>query len=199
MQLRTKARPLIRERVRGLPRPVIILTCALVFVSCTDSGDANSSTSISQPSVTTTTTVPVAGEAAVEEYVQCLADEGVDIDSIPLDINGRPMLDAVNSQLDYSDAETVQALSECGGILTEGALDLGFDDDYRVEVVEQLAAFSRCVRARGAEDFPDPVPGFIGIGAPYPPSDIPYDDPELETAVAACNETVFGDFPGSGG
>jgi len=79
------------------------------------------------------------------------------------------------------------------GIKSDGALDLGYDADYRDAVVGQLAAFSRCLRARGVEDFPDPIPGFIGIGSPYPGAEIPYNDPDLPDAVIRCEGTVFGD------
>lgn len=167
----------------------------LVAFGCTA---APGITSESTVLVVTTTTTTIAGDAAATGYVACLRAEGVEVDDIPIDANGRPMLDAVNEQLDYTDPATVEAVSTCAGILSEGALDLGFDEDFRKEVVEQLAAFSRCVRARGVDAFPDPVPGFIGIGSPYPVAEIPYDDPDLPAAVDACEKTVFGDFPGAG-
>ena len=174
------------------------LLAALVAVStafgCTAAPEGTSQSTVL---TVTTTTTTIAGDAAATQYVACLRAEGVEIDDIPIDAHGRPMLDAINNQLDYTDPATVEAVSACAGILSEGALDLGFDEDFREEVVKQLAAFSRCVRARGVDAFPDPVPGFIGIGSPYPVAEIPYDDPDLPAAVEACEKTVFGDFPGA--
>jgi hypothetical protein len=42
------------------------------------------------------------------------------------------------------------------------------------------------------------VPGFIGIGSPYPVAEIPYEHEALPAAAAACGNTVFGEFPGAG-
>ena len=172
------------------------LAAVTMAFGCTAApGGSSESTVISV--TTTTTTIP--GGAAAIEYVSCLRTEGVEVDDIPIDANGRPMLDAINDQLDYADPATVEAVSACAGILSEGALDLGFDENFRQAVVEQLSAFSRCVRARGVGTFPDPVPGFIGIGSPYPVAEIPYDDADLPAAVDACEKTVFGAFPGASG
>lgn len=177
------------------PKLVTALMAVTVAFGCTA---APGGTSESTVLAVTTTTTTIAGDAAAAEYVTCLRTEGVEVDDIPIDANGRPMLDAINDQLDYTDPATVDAVSACAGILTEGALDLGFDEDFRQAVVEQLAAFSRCVRARGVDEFPDPVPGFIGIGSPYPVAEMPYDDTDLPTAVEACEKTVFGGHPGAG-
>jgi hypothetical protein len=169
----------------------------LIGAGCTGAGSV-ASTPSTTPTTTTTTTTLAAGVAA-DAYVACLDDNGVDVDSIRLDANGRPQLDLINSQLDYSDPQTVEAISACAEFLAAGALDLGSDDVLREGVMAQLRAFSRCVRARGVTNFPDPIPGFIGVGSPFPVAEIPYSDPDLPAAAAACQETVFGAYPGSGG
>lgn len=176
-------------------------TAVAVFfglAACTGS-NAIESTAPPPPVATTTTSTTLPSADSTIAYTDCLREHGVEVDSIRLDGNGRPRLDLVNSQLDYSDPATVEALSVCAGILSNGALDLGYDPEFRDSVMDQLTAFSRCVRARGVGEFPDPIPGFIGIGSPFPAAEIPYSDQGLSAAVAACQQTVFGEFPGSGG
>jgi hypothetical protein len=49
----------------------------------------------------------------------------------------------------------------------------------------------------GVEDFPDPVPGFIGIGSPFPVAEIPYSDPAFAAAVTACRQALLEALPGA--
>jgi hypothetical protein len=175
-----------------------LLGISLILVAaCTNAAPTEPPASTIPTTTTTSTTLPA--DAAATGYVACLNDNGVVVDQIPLDADGRPRLDLINSQLDYSDPATVEAISQCAEFLASGALDLAGDEDLREGVMAQLTAFSRCVRARGVADFPDPLVGFIGIGSPYPAAEIPYADPELPAAAAACSETVFGEYPGAGG
>ena len=170
------------------------LAAALSLSACTP---GSTSTTSLPPTSSTTTTTTIAAADAVAAFLVCMSDEGAAIDSLPLDSSGRPRMEYLASQLDLSDPVVIEAMSRCSIHLSEGALDLGYDDEYRAAVNEQLAAFSRCVRARGVEDFPDPVQGFIGIGPPFPAAEIPYNDPELAAAVDACERTVFGELAGT--
>lgn len=176
---------------------LLVGLAVLLVGACTGDGSVSTTPSTAPSTTTTTTTLP--SDAATAAYVQCLEEHGVEVDSIRLDANGRPQLDLVNSQLDYSDPMTIEAMTACAEFLSDGALDLADDESLREGVMEQLTLFSRCVRARGVSEFPDPIPGFIGIGSPYPAAEIPYNDPELPAAAEACQETVFGAYPGSGG
>jgi hypothetical protein len=99
--------------------------------------------------------------------------------------------------LDFSDPATAQAVSTCSELLETGALDLGEDEVLREQVLEQLRGFSRCMVDLGVEDFPDPVPGFIGIGSPFPVAEIPYSDPGFAAAVTLCREALLEALPGS--
>jgi hypothetical protein len=132
----------------------------------------------------------------VEAFRTCLDDRGVSIDPIPFDANGRPRLNLAFDRLDFSDVETAKAVTECSGTLGAGALEFVADDLVRRAVVGQLVTFSRCVRAKGIEDFPDPIPGFSGVGSPFPVAEIPYSDPGLAAATEACRSTVLRNLPG---
>lgn len=139
---------------------------------------------------TTSTTIPV--DEAITRFVECMDEAGIEIEPIPLDAQGRPRLDLVLPQLDFAVAASSEALARCAEHLTAGALDLSMSPDLQTGVQDLLEAFSECVRDRGVPDFPDPVPGFSGVGGPYPASAIPYDDPDLENAAGSCQERLVG-------
>jgi hypothetical protein len=130
-------------------------------------------------------------DVAVEEFRACLAERGIEIEEIPIDATGHPRLDLVMVTIDFSDPETAAAVSSCSERLETGALDIGEDDVLREQILEQLQEFSRCMVDLGVEDFPDPVPGFIGIGTPYPIAEIPYSDPGFAAAVSACRAALL--------
>jgi hypothetical protein len=138
----------------------------------------------------------VVSDVAVEEFRACLAESDIVIEEIPLDATGHPRLDLVMVTLDFSDPAIAEAVSTCSELLQTGALDLGTDDVLREQILEQLEEFSRCMVDLGVEDFPDPVPGFIGIGSPFPVAEIPYSDPGFADAVAVCREALLEALPG---
>lgn len=158
----------------------------MVIVGCTP----KVAPSPTRPSATTTspstsaTTVPT--ELAVAAYEKCLANRGLDLGPIPFDATGRPRLELVIRDVDFADPDQVEALSGCAEHLTTGALDLGMEPVLRALVMSNLVEFSACVRSHGVPDFPDPVPDFNGIGNPYLPSELPYDEPDLSSAVETC-------------
>ena len=165
---------------------------ALVVSACTEAALQPSPTEPTTPPTTlpgSTTTTQVALEA-VTAYETCLADNGVDIEPIPYDATGRPRLELVMRDVDFTDPETVDALTRCASNLSTGALDLTDSPVLRGQVNDLLADFSDCVRRHGVDGFPDPVPGFTGVGGPYPLAEIPYDDPDLGDAIAVCRERI---------
>ncbi len=169
------------------------------MAACTTDSDAPSAT---DPPATTTTTAPpttttILSNVAVEAFRSCLAENGIEIEEIPLDTTGHPRLDLVMATLDFGDPATAEAVSVCSEHLETGALDLGEDDVLREAILTQLEEFSQCMVDLGVEDFPDPVPGFTGIGSPFPVAEIPYSDPAFATAVTACRETLLETLSGA--
>ena len=157
------------------------------------SGTDPLSTSTTAPTTTSTTT---ATGAAVEAFRTCLGEHDVVIEEVPLDATGRPRLDLVIMTVDFGDPAVAEALAVCSASLNTGALDLGTEDQLRREINQELRDFSQCMRANGVSDFPDPVPGFSGVGAPFAVAEIPYGDPNLAGAAEACRDSVLGALPG---
>ncbi len=176
-----------------------VLALVIAISACTpDIGGSSPTQQVTTTSVTTvsdTTSTTVGGPFGSEAFRTCLEELGVSIEPIPVDANGRIRLDFVTRHLDFTDAVVAGAFTDCSRILGVGALDLITAGLVRPAVIGQLESFSRCVRARGI-DFPDPIPGFTGVGSPYPVAVIPYSDPALAEAVSSCLPAVLSDLPG---
>lgn len=158
---------------------------------------ANSPSPTDPHGFTTTTTIPTTTttlslEASLIGFRDCMADRGVPVDGVPLDGLGRPRIAAALSGLDVGSRTVLDALEDCGAFLTVGALALAPDPELGELVQSQLEEFSMCVRAEGVSDFPDPVGRFDGVGSPYPANRIPWADPRLPGAMAACRNADSG-------
>jgi hypothetical protein len=165
-----------------------LLAAILILGGCVAS-ELRPSPTVPPPTTTTmpqetTTTLSVAAGAA--RFESCLRAFGIDIDPIPLDAQGRPRLELSLSRADFSSAAGALALEACATHLTTGALGLDGSPLIGQGVLEMLEAFSRCVRSLGVPAFPDPVPDFDGVGAPYEAGSIPFGDPNLPEAADRC-------------
>ncbi|MFZ0627202.1 MAG: hypothetical protein WAN34_11965 [Acidimicrobiia bacterium] len=169
-----------------------LAVASLILGACTSEGAGPSATD-EHGTVTTasSTTTTLGSTEAVDEFRQCLAEKGVDIEAVPLDATGRPRLDLVLRDLDFGDPIVRNALTECSHILESGALDLGGEEVLRQDIYDELKDFSDCMVRLGVEDFPDPVPGYLGVGSPFPVAEIPYSDPEFDQAVSTCREDLL--------
>jgi hypothetical protein len=178
---------------------VLTFLLVVLLAGCTGDSDAPSATAAPQTTTTTgpPTTTTVVSDVAVEAFRSCLAERGIEIEEVPFDATGHPRLDLVMATLDFGDPATAEAISVCSEHLETGALDLGDEDVLRQAILEQLQEFSRCMVDLGVEDFPDPVPGFIGIGSPFPVAEIPYSDPGFATAATACREALLESLSGA--
>jgi hypothetical protein len=152
--------------------------------SPTDPPDRASTTTLPE----TVTTVGAAEGA--ERFAACMADLGVVIGVVPIDAQGRPRLDLAMAGVPLDSLVVVDALNDCAEHLVTGALAME-DSPVRDAVVSSLVAFAECMRIRGVPDFPDPVPGFHGVGFPFPVDDIPYEDPDLIAAIESCRERLI--------
>lgn len=157
---------------------------------------AGTSTTVAE----TTSTTPAA--ASLEEtalrFTACMREEGIDIPDISIGADGRPILGDLAGEIDTSSDAFQAALTACSPILTEsGALDLSADPELQAAVQDQLQQFSECMRTEGVDGFPDPTPGFTGLGSPFPLAEIPLNDPGFQTALEACQSELtfqaFGD------
>lgn len=167
---------------------------ALLFAfGCTADANGPSGTDTPDPSTTTapTTTTTIPSAEAIGAFRECMSANGVEIEEIPFDASGRPRLELVLVTLDFGDPEVAAAVSACSENLETGALDLGGEDVLRQEIIGHLTDFSRCMVGRGVTGFPDPVPGFIGVGSPFPVAEIPYSDPNFAEAVAVCRTALL--------
>ena len=147
------------------------------------------------PRLVTTTTVPetvttIGAAEGAQAFRDCMAGQGVGIGTISFDAQGRPRLDLAMRDVPMDAPETVAALDACSEHLVAGPLFMN-ESPVRPEVVEKLVEFAACMRARGVPDFPEPVAGFHGVGFPFPPEEVPYEDPDLVTAIAECRERIL--------
>lgn len=176
----------------------LIAAIALTIVACTSNADVPSPT---EPGPTPTTVPPTTTTTtdtldAVGAFHTCLAENGIEIEEVPIDASGRPRFDLVTRDLDLDDPATAEAMAVCSLGLGTGALDSSDDELMSDLVLDQLRAFSQCVRDRGISDFPDPEPTFSGIGSPYSIAEIPYSNPALAEVLASCRQTALSGLPG---
>lgn len=172
----------------------LALVVSTVFASaCVATADGPSPTESHGATTTVvppTTTTTVTKEQGLVDFRECMSGLGVDIDEIELDGRGRPQMARALSHLDFDDRLAIEAIDECAAELVGGALDLTSDPQLRELVIRSLGEFAECVRGRGVPEFPDPVPTFSGVGAPFPGALIPWDDDDLAEAVTVCSREL---------
>lgn len=174
-------------------RLLVVGLLTLTVSACGAEPRASSPTEVMPETTTTipaTTTTTLSVEEAITAFRTCLTESGVAVDEIPFDSQGRPRLELAFTRVDFADAGAVQAITDCSELLTSGALDLSTWPQLQQQVQLTLESFSECVRSHGVITFPDPVNPFFGVGGPYPLEEIPFDDVDLEAAVAVCSARV---------
>jgi len=168
---------------KALPIFVLALAGCVIGADAPSPTDPHGLTTTTSHEVTTSTQTRDEGLVAFQE---CMSGEGVDIPEIPRDALGRPRMALALQHLDLTDRVVLDALASCGEHLATGALDLGPDPEMQRLVQSTLHDLVVCLRARGVDDFPEPVPGYDGVGSPFPTNRIPWSDPDLPSAVRDC-------------
>ena len=171
--------------VRGvIPVLLLVLTgCVAEAGGPSPTEPHGHTTTTTLPTTTTTLTL----EEGLAGYRNCLSERGVSIGEIPLDGLGRPRMATALTDVDLNDRTVLDALDACGHHLASGALDSSSDPELRALVEATLQDFAECVRKEGVIDYPDPAPGFDGVGSPFPVNRIPWTDPDLPAAVTVCS------------
>jgi hypothetical protein len=158
----------------------------LLVAACLPSAESPASTTSTAPS-TTTTTEPLGAEESLDAFSECMEEYGFPLGPIAEDALGVPRLAEAIDGLDGSDPAVREALTACSGLLAvSGGVDLARDPELRSAVVDGLQRFTDCMRSEGIAGFPDPVPGFTGVGDPFPEGQVPYGSQGFEDAAAAC-------------
>lgn len=171
------------------------LALLAIFISaCTGGGEQQATTS---PTSETSTTLPTVDEQGIRRFRECMALNGIGIAPIETDGTGRPRLDLAVEGLDLTDPEVADAVATCSDELGTGALDLSSDEMLREVVLTQLTQFSMCMRDHGIESFPDPAPGFTGVGTAYAVAEIPYSDPAFGEVARICSDLLLDGDGGS--
>jgi hypothetical protein len=170
----------------------LIFAVLVAVTACSPSAETTGDVGVTTTStVLTTTTEAMTPAMAAGAFAECMAEQGIDVGEIPLDVQGRPLLGAVTEVLDTADPAVRGALASCASLLTaSGALDLLADPEVSALVVEQLGMFAECMRAEGVDEFPDPDPGFSGTSSPFPPELIPFNAPGFGEAMLACQQLI---------
>ena len=173
---------------------------ATVFASVLLAACGGEPTSATVPSLddvsggSTTTAAELDAGSALLDFSQCMRDEGVDIPDIGLDADGAPDLtDPAFGAIDVDSRAFADAFEVCQPILARvQAFRFAFDPEFQALLQDRLLGFSRCMRAAGVDDFPDPS----GSLRPFPPevADM-LEDPALQATVEACGREAFTGLP----
>jgi hypothetical protein len=190
---------------------VVLSVLVLAVAACGDSPTTASEAVASLEETTTTTSITtalqavVATDEAILDYVECLREEGLDIEDPELDGEGglglrRQFVDDPGEPL----PRQVEAAFDACDVLRD-------DFEQRFEAVDtsdtedRLLAFAQCMRDEGITEFPDPDLSVWEPGAGLGPGNGPFGTTifglqasnEGATALSSC-QALFGG-PGTGG
>ena len=190
---------------------IALIALALVAASCGDSASDDSVATLEKtPTATNATTATDAGlegEEAVLEYVQCLRDEGLEIQDPDLVKQGSLGLrrEFVDDPGDPLPNNVEAAFEACENLRSD--FSQRFERVDPSETEDRLLAFAQCMRDEGVTDFPDPDLSVWAPGAGLGPGNGPFGEAifELEgdagasSALKTCQASYGGAGTGQGG
>jgi hypothetical protein len=124
------------------------------------------------------------------KFAACMRKHGVA--SFP-DPNGQGVITIHSGMgIDPGSPTFQTARSACQKLLPNGGQPTPAQQAQRQQ---QMLAFSKCMRAHGLEDFPDPTSGGLQIHV-TPGSDLDPQNPQFQAAQKACQSNLPFKFPG---
>jgi hypothetical protein len=194
-------------------RTAITLTAFALTLAACGGGDASTDevATLDETATTTSSTTPQQAEVAIDEaildYVQCLRDEGLEVQDPDLSIDG-PL--GLRKQFVEEDGVTISdevraAFDACDDMRA----DMGsrFDDVDLSDTEDRLLAFAQCMRDEGFTDFPDPDLSVWAPGAGLGPGNGPFgtvltdlrEDPANAAGIETCQALYGGAGTGGSG
>jgi hypothetical protein len=169
-----------------------VLTLAGLLAGCGDSSDSEDVASVSEEAETAAAEEDAADvEAELLDWVQCMRDEGIDLDDPVRDADGNVSIsgdglfigggsaspavptargeDLAGDEGPIDLTEMEAAMAACGEAPVLGARNIS-DEDLQAQQ-EAALEFARCIRGEGIEDFPDPDFSSQGPGGRFESDD----------------------------
>jgi hypothetical protein len=195
-------------------KQIALTLCAFTLVVGACSSDESATTdavaSLDETPTTTSSTTPAEANADADEailaYVQCLRDEGLDLQDPDLSDDGGLGLRRQFADEGEEISQEVEAAFDACDDMRDGVATR-FENVDTSDTEDRLLAFSQCMRDGGVADFPDPDLSVWEPGAGLGPGNGPFGTTlsDMKTAgigqdvVASCQASFGGPGTGSGG
>ena len=181
------------RRIPGLAAATAVAAAAIALAGCGGSSTPDVPSLSASPGhtgqsahsgqISLAEALHLAGQCMRQHGIAGLSDPTVGSDG-QVTIDKRQLLAAPKSAQDSAAAACRAAIAEAQAATGHPATNAGPPS------LAQLLAFSRCMRAHGIPNFPDPAPG--GSGTVSMPPGMTKNSPVLAAANRACQQIVFG-------
>jgi hypothetical protein len=171
-------------------RRVWLLTClvGVVFLmtACGSSASSNPTASSTSTSSTSSTSTQTTKYQKVLAFSQCVRAHGVSDFPDP-NVNGAISLSSLSGQSNLNSTQVSSAIQACRHLLPNGGT---LNPAQQQKALTALLKFSRCMRAHGVPNFPDPslVDGKVSLDLKG--TGISGSTPHIVTASATCRSVL---------